>query len=364
MMQKRQQELSVVRKPSAQEVAERSVEARCLKRNLEAWSSLVEFRIHLESALSLGHRLPVGTPSASFRSAEASVEGEAQAVAAQTREVLGSMLALMGSLAECRELAVAERKASLQMDQAVAASAVGEAGQRQRRGGEPAAWSTVDTRLQLALDWALGVADDWKERTRLDSRRAFKVLDQSLRIQMQALAEAEPAKLRRRCTPPPGKHSVFGAAATSLGHPSPEAAAGEGDLAGHGATDQEEAAAQDIFDDRDFYVQLLREMLAAGGSSGSGGVGLAGDDAAELRAKLQGRRAAKRQKLADVERRASKGRKIRYVPIEKLQNFMAPRPRSDGPAIVGPTVGVTGTPQPNSWVDAMLHSLFAKPRAV
>ena len=30
-------------------------------------------------------------------------------------------------------------------------------------------------------------------------------------------------------------------------------------------------------------------------------------------------------KRKDVERRASKGRKTRYVPIPKLQNFMAPR---------------------------------------
>ncbi|CAK8994656.1 Hypothetical protein SCF082_LOCUS4024, partial [Durusdinium trenchii] len=47
----------------------------------------------------------------------------------------------------------------------------------------------------------------------------------------------------------------------------------------------------------------------------------------QLLAELQGRRAQKRKAQQEVERRASKGRKIRYRPIEKLQNFMAARPR-------------------------------------
>lgn len=40
-----------------------------------------------------------------------------------------------------------------------------------------------------------------------------------------------------------------------------------------------------------------------------------------------GRRASKRKAKEEVERRASKGRKIRFRPIEKLQNFMAGRPK-------------------------------------
>merc|ERR1712072_18614 len=74
---------------------------------------------------------------------------------------------------------------------------------------EADAWALVDAQLQPLMDWGLGVADEWKERTRLDARRSFKVLDQSLSSQIRA-SEMEPEKLRRRCTPPPGRHSVFG----------------------------------------------------------------------------------------------------------------------------------------------------------
>uniref|UniRef100_A0A7S2B6L7 Apoptosis-antagonizing transcription factor C-terminal domain-containing protein n=1 Tax=Alexandrium andersonii TaxID=327968 RepID=A0A7S2B6L7_9DINO len=180
-------------------------------------------------------------------------------------------------------------------------------------------------------------------------------MDQSLATQMQALAEVEPAKLRQRCRPPPGRHAVFGAALTPSSASSSSAAAAGGDKASEasGAASkpeeggEAEGAEQDIFDDREFYVQLLREVLASGGKPGES---ISREDK-ELQAELQGRRAAKKQAKAQVERRASKGRKIRYVPIEKLQNFMAPRPResTDGMEVAS---GLGA-------VDAMLRALFS-----
>merc|ERR1712054_203490 len=100
--------------------------------------------------------------------------------------------------------------------------------------------------MQPLMDWGLSIADEWKERTRLDARRSFKVLDQSLSSQMRA-SEGEPEKLRRRCTPLPGKHKVFGCS----GHIPPSA-----DKDGDQANALEEE--RDIIDDREFYVQLLR----------------------------------------------------------------------------------------------------------
>merc|ERR1719487_3074973 len=51
----------------------------------------------------------------------------------------------------------------------------------------------------------------------------------------------------------------------------------------------------------------------------------------------------------EVERRASKGRKIRYVPIEKLQNFMASRPRPTN----------IGFEHNTGAMDALIRSLFS-----
>merc|ERR1711865_672796 len=102
--------------------------------------------------------------------------------------------------------------------------------------------------------------------------------------------------------------------------------------------------------DRDFYVQLLREVLQSGNQAGT-------EESRELKMELQGRRASKKRNRAEVERRASKGRKIRYVPIEKLQNFVASRPRSDRSADdVDPLMGEHA-------VDALLRSLFSSARS-
>ena len=73
----------------------------------------------------------------------------------------------------------------------------------------------------------------------------------------------------------------------------------------------------DIFDDTDYYQQLLRDVIAArGGSDGQAG---------EAQWQIQQReRKAKRKKTVDT--KASKGRKLRYEVHAKLQNFMVPVP--------------------------------------
>ncbi|CAJ1328358.1 unnamed protein product, partial [Effrenium voratum] len=143
----------------------------------------------------------------------------------------------------------------------------------------------------------------------------------------QAVAETEPEKLRKRCTPPVGKHNIFGV--------------GEAN----------EEAVQDIFDDRDFYVQLLKEVLSGTGISQK-------DEEKQLLAEIAGRRSQKRKAQKEVERRASKGRKIRYRPIEKLQNFMSGRPRGSLSTDMDES-----EPLSESACQALLSSLFAPPRA-
>ncbi|KAF9078172.1 apoptosis-antagonizing transcription factor [Rhodocollybia butyracea] len=73
--------------------------------------------------------------------------------------------------------------------------------------------------------------------------------------------------------------------------------------------DEQEDIDIDIFDDTDFYQQLLRDVIDARDTSG------ANDWMA-----IQKQRKAKKK----VDTKASKGRKLRYDVHEKLQNFMVP----------------------------------------
>ncbi|THU91507.1 TRAUB-domain-containing protein [Dendrothele bispora CBS 962.96] len=82
----------------------------------------------------------------------------------------------------------------------------------------------------------------------------------------------------------------------------------------------------EVFDDTDFYQQLLRDVIDSRGASG-------GDDWMTI----QKQKKAKKK----VDTKASKGRKLRYEVHEKLQHFMAP-------------VVVRGT-----WHEEQIDELFA-----
>ncbi|KAH7927856.1 TRAUB-domain-containing protein [Leucogyrophana mollusca] len=69
----------------------------------------------------------------------------------------------------------------------------------------------------------------------------------------------------------------------------------------------------EIFDDTDFYHQLLRDVIDARGNAG-------GDDWIAMQKQQKAR------KKKGVDTKASKGRKLRYQVHEKIQNFMVPVP--------------------------------------
>jgi protein AATF/BFR2 len=76
----------------------------------------------------------------------------------------------------------------------------------------------------------------------------------------------------------------------------------------------------EIFDDGDYYQQLLKELIESRMSDTSDPV-LLGLRYAQLK-QLQKKKAKK-----NIDTRASKGRKVRYQVHEKIQNFMTPEPR-------------------------------------
>ncbi|KAJ2827623.1 rRNA-processing protein bfr2 [Coemansia erecta] len=75
----------------------------------------------------------------------------------------------------------------------------------------------------------------------------------------------------------------------------------------------------EVFDDTDFYQQLLRELIESRMVDSNGQSGGLGTRWAAVNQRSQ-------SKKRTVDTKASKGRKIRYHVLEKLQNFMPPVP--------------------------------------
>ncbi|KAJ7224472.1 apoptosis-antagonizing transcription factor, partial [Mycena pura] len=84
----------------------------------------------------------------------------------------------------------------------------------------------------------------------------------------------------------------------------------------------------DVFDDTDFYQQLLRDIIDSRSNNGNGV-----DDWMTI----QKQKKAKKK----VDTKASKGRKLRYEVHEKLQNFMVP------------------VPAPGMWHEEQIDELFS-----
>lgn len=296
LMQQTRRQLEIRKASDPKKVDEQRTKAEHLKRQLAIWASLAELRIRMEGSLELANRLPVDSALSAFCKNNTELRKQADSAATAARRLVAEMLLLQRSLAK---LVPALDDASPP------------AKRRKTAESEVDAWKAVDDPSASVRGWAIPIADAEKERTRLDvTKSSFKVLDQTLATQMMAVDGSDHEKLIAGSKPAVGKHQVFGLA-FSNGISEGSYLAGPAD---------EDAAAKEIYDDRDFYVSLLREVLSAGQSKNADGDQAALQDA-------EGKRHKQKKSGQDVERRASKGRKIRYVPIDKLQNFMASRPR-------------------------------------
>ncbi|KAK4158345.1 hypothetical protein C8A00DRAFT_28625 [Chaetomidium leptoderma] len=158
-------------------------------------------------------------------------------------------------------------------------------------------WENMQAVEQVALSHRRKVLDKWSERVKksnagLSTRKLVNSDTQSLvsALDEQLLSSerlVKRARTPRSCAPAQAAKKV-----------------------------EEDA---DIYDDADFYQLLLKELV----DQRSTDTGAPGESVATVRwAALKETKTRKQ-----VDRRASKGRKIRYTVHEKLQNFMAPEDR-------------------------------------
>ncbi len=175
-------------------------------------------------------------------------------------------------------------------------------GEKRKRGidvdtSSQAIWESMQAVEEVALSHRRKVLDKWSERVKksnaaLSTRKLVKSETQTLvsALDEQLLGSerlVKRARTPRSCAPAQAAKKV-----------------------------EEDA---EIYDDADFYQLLLKELV----DQRSTDTGAPGEAVATVRwAALKETKTRK-----TVDRRASKGRKLRYTVHEKLQNFMAPEDR-------------------------------------
>ncbi|KAE8883354.1 hypothetical protein PF005_g79 [Phytophthora fragariae] len=172
-------------------------------------------------------------------------------------------------------------------------------------------WQEITTSNRAMLPQYNDILNTYTRKTDLaaggknSQAKKFKAVNQDILAQVESVL-VDPQRVKRKAHAP-------------LDAPEAEAADGAEDLLD-----------ELMYDDSDFYQQLLKEFIESGGG--------AGQDAMVRR--------THRKKKKIVNRKASKGRQLRYTVHPKLENFMFPEP----------------FPKPEMDVDELFRSLFGQVR--
>ncbi|KAH8740603.1 hypothetical protein FG386_002185 [Cryptosporidium ryanae] len=160
-------------------------------------------------------------------------------------------------------------------------------------------WDLYTPFMDKSLEWCIDVSDKWKKETQIEVQRNFKVLDQSIRNQLkQILLNKEHSLNKSR----PNVNSM-GFIGFEL-------------LKDRLEEKEFQELNQGIYDDSTSFASLLKDII-------SDGIPNSDEKLNSISSSLINR---SRRTVNNVDRRASKGRRIRYVPIPKLENFMASSP--------------------------------------
>lgn len=340
-----------------------AVQAQC---NLfESW---LESRVHLQKLLTGSHRLPRGDAFAAARDSDPQVTeacGDARhAIATLLTDLLQLRAALLSRVPEVASAAVAaagvetpdngsddddedvDDKRQQAAEQVLRPAAVGSKRHRPSRDDDDAEmddehgadrsiastdalWGSISAGWNAMSGWRDATVDKWGRRlayaSGLSAKKAvkLKVLGADISAQVaEVLADSNRMLSRTRMK--------VGAVKT-LCQPS---AAPNAAPAG-----QDQAQQLDIesYDDSDFYAALLKEFVSV--SSANSAAASKSDGAINSKAGY------KHTHRSDVDRRASKSRRLRYVVHPKIAHFAAP-----APYVVPPEMAID--------LDTLLASLF------
>jgi Apoptosis-antagonizing transcription factor, C-terminal len=161
--------------------------------------------------------------------------------------------------------------------------------------------SLVSPGMEKIREYALEQLDGWKKETRLNKATDLNTLEQSVSDEVAFLMAD--SKILQKTRPGVNKYTPI-------------------------VENGKKLEVEQIFDDTVLYASLLKQVLS-------------GDDPSLLTSKDF----SKKKDQSLIDRRATKGRKLKYTVIDKLVSFMAPEP---------PKNAVTDI----SYVDMMVQAIF------
>lgn len=329
--------------------------AEHVRHQLTWWESAVGLRIHGQRLLDLGNQLPAPAAQQAFREQSPQANSLLQEVRTglsgliqdlvSTRAAMAEQFPGMEPAAEAGHWAVAAASSSNKRPakKLKSSSSSGSSDSQQKAAEDLSSeelWERLSTQFEQELSFHNSAIDHWNAQVEASSgrlalrQRAFSAINQGVLAQIDAALDANQDQLV-------AASRVVGPEFRLLGQPEPKPTDSGAEAAGAGSrldpglqdtlpvkelgkkaalpagvTALSEPQCSLAYNDVQFYQQLLNDLISQKGANS----GLL--DAGQLE---EQRRSRRRAKQSAVDRRASKGRKIRYVVHAKLQGFMAPQ---------------------------------------
>ncbi|CAO3664115.1 unnamed protein product [Umbelopsis vinacea] len=288
-----------------------------VKQQLTLWDGFLDTRIRMQKAMNIANQLPQFDVWPDFLMNDEEAIPHVEAAKSKLRSLIDSVMDMRVDLIRDNNDSIIIPKDATQS--------------RKRHLDDDdeyvdKLWSDMSQLNDLFKSYRNATVEKWGNKVQVASgiplNKKFKAFDQNIMTQVNSILGdsdrlVKRTQLKRTEYRPLGKESP-------ANEESKEAAVVEVDahLADHDS---------EIFDDNDFYQQLLKELIESRMVDTDDPIALGMRWAALKQNK---------QKKKTVDTRASKGRRLRYHVHEKIQNFMVPIPAG-------------------SWHDEMTDELYA-----
>ncbi|KAL5547579.1 hypothetical protein UlMin_002810 [Ulmus minor] len=281
------------------------LKGQAVKNQKALWDKTLEFRITLQKAFSSSNRLPQEPIKSSFCDSDKSVNVAYSELITSSKQTLDSLLEL--------------KEALLEKNPSILQAGNGKSGQsnpsqastKSSYVDDDSDWSKVSDMHQRISAFRDKSIDKWQRKTQVTTGAAaikskLHAFNQNISEQVASYMR-DPSRIIKQMQLRRSTVGIFGAVAEDEARPMGEETQSDGN--GHVDGDPE------LIDDSEFYQQLLKEFFEMIDPTSN-------ETALYALKRLQ----TKKRKIVD--RRASKGRKIRYHVHEKIVNFMAPQPNN------------------------------------
>ncbi|CAG8622304.1 11801_t:CDS:10, partial [Ambispora leptoticha] len=298
-----------------------------VKTQIGLWDSLLDIRIRLQKSVTISNSLPQHNTYPSFI-ASPKVQSAIKETKSELSELIDSLIKLN------KDLCCDNESIKFSKDTTNSRKRRLENGDEDTDNYTDCLWTDIKTIHENFKPFRTETIEKWNNKVQIAAgiplNKKFKAINQSVNNQIeQVLHDHE--RLVKRTQLMRGDYKILGKQQQTDPSKSAPSSSSDAIMSRGGQDDHLTNYDPEIFDDTDFYQQLLRELIE--------NRMIDTDDPIAIGMRWAALKQT-RQKKKQVDTKASKGRRLRYHVHEKLQNFMVPIP--------------TGT-----WHEDMIDELYA-----